>query len=336
MEQQAETERGMSLEELKHIHNESFQKLPPLGSDEYLKYVENAPAVDLAPEVLVRAFRQLPPNGPAARATLERLFRRLPDKSWESLGPMISYARREARNRRTEYEDLLNDGLRRILQDLSGDRGLLAECAWNVFCRHELVDAWRERFGRRGERCPPEEQVETSEEDSKDPLDCLDVPIWHVSLRPTKNARIEEVAERGAIGSALLYVLGLTGVTGSVTLLDRDCVDTTNLNRSPLFTAQHAAEGCRKVDAAFDFLRQLGLDAKVAHGTWREKSDSIAGEPFDVWVSLTNEEGTWAEVPYHLPPIVIHGTTTSGWGIGFAHAQCLFSARRVESFSTAT
>src|SRR6185437_3191193 len=90
-----------------------------------------------------------------------------------------------------------------------------------------------------------------------------------------------------------------------------------NLNRSPLFTALHAAAGRRKVDVAFEALRQLGMGAKRIHGTWRERGDEIARYPFDVWVSLTNEDVALAEIPYQLPPTVIHGTTTSGWGIAF-------------------
>ena len=125
------------------------------------------------------------------------------------------------------------------------------------------------------------------------------------------------VAGVGAIGSALIYVLGLIGASGDLTVLDRDSVETSNLNRSPLFTALHAATSPRKVDVAFESLQQLGIGAKRIHGTWREKGDEIARYPFDVWVSLTNEDGAWAEVPYQLPPTVIHGTTTSGWGIAF-------------------
>ena len=107
------------------------------------------------------------------------------------------------------------------------------------------------------------------------------------------------------------------GGSGNLTLLDRDGVETSNLNRSPLFTAKDAAEQRRKVDVGQDFLRRIGIGANVIHGPWREVADSVSGQRFDVWVSLTNEDGAWSEVPYHLPPPVLHGTTTSGWGIGF-------------------
>jgi len=121
----------------------------------------------------------------------------------------------------------------------------------------------------------------------------------------------------GAIGSALLYILGLMPLEGKITVLDRDAVETSNLNRSPLFTALHAAESRKKATIAEEFLRKVGINTEGVHGTWRENSGRFGQEPFDLWVSLTNEEGAWAEVPFQLPPVVLHGTTTSGWGIGF-------------------
>lgn len=102
MEQQAETEHSSPPEERYRVLDERFQALPPLGSDEYARYLDSAPTQELPPEVLVRAFRQLPTSGIAARKTLERLFRRLPDGSWEYLGPMVIYARRKGRSRKTD------------------------------------------------------------------------------------------------------------------------------------------------------------------------------------------------------------------------------------------
>ncbi len=195
MEQQPATERPGPLEDRRRVLEDQFQALPPLGSDEYIAYVRTAAVGELAPEVLVRAFRQMPPSSPAARETLERLFLRRPDKSWDYLGPMVSYARRRVRkNGPGTYEDLLQDGVRRIVQNLAGKRGNLAEHAWNSYCRQELTDAWRERYGRRGERYPAEELVEESDDDSTDPLDCPDVPSWHACLKPNAAAAIEKIA----------------------------------------------------------------------------------------------------------------------------------------------
>jgi len=125
------------------------------------------------------------------------------------------------------------------------------------------------------------------------------------------------VAGVGAIGSALLYILGLMPVTGCITLLDRDRVETSNLNRSPLFTAMDVVGMRRKIDVGKALLTAMGVECPTVMGTWRDQSGQFVREPFDVWVSLTNEDGAWSEVPFQLPPIVLHGTTTSGWGVGF-------------------
>ena len=114
-----------------------------------------------------------------------------------------------------------------------------------------------------------------------------------------------------------MYVLGLMPLSGRVTVLDRDVVETSNLNRSPLFTAADVVDARRKVDVARSFLMMLGIETDAVMGTWREQSGRFGRECFDVWVSLTNEDGAWAEVPFQLPPVVLHGTTTSEWGIGF-------------------
>jgi hypothetical protein len=125
------------------------------------------------------------------------------------------------------------------------------------------------------------------------------------------------IAGVGAVGSALLYVLSLMPLQGHVTVLDRDVVEASNLNRSPLFTALNAAQSRTKTDVAGGLLRSLGIHVEAVQGAWRDNSERLAESGFDAWVSLTNEDGAWAEVPFQLPPIVLHGTTTSGWGIGF-------------------
>lgn len=121
----------------------------------------------------------------------------------------------------------------------------------------------------------------------------------------------------GAIGSALLYILSLALMCGRLTVVDRDEVDTSNLNRSPLFMAMDAARLRRKTEVAGEFLRDRGVSVREVYGAWREVGESLSREIFDVWVSLTNEDAAWAAVPYQLPPVVLHGTTTSGWGVAF-------------------
>jgi hypothetical protein len=121
----------------------------------------------------------------------------------------------------------------------------------------------------------------------------------------------------GAIGSALAYIMDMAPMIGHVTLFDREAVDGTNLNRSPLFTVLDAFESASKTRAAMRWLeRHSGLSVVPVDGIWRDHGGVFGETPFDTWISLTNEDGAWANVPFQLPPVVLHGTTTSGWGFG--------------------
>lgn len=121
----------------------------------------------------------------------------------------------------------------------------------------------------------------------------------------------------GAIGSALAYLLDFMTLRGRLALLDRDLVETSNLNRSPIFSVWDALAGAEKTVSVSDYLaRQGGLLIEPVTGTWADHGARLAREGFDVWVSLTNEDGAWAQVPFQMPPVVLHGTTTSGWGFG--------------------
>jgi hypothetical protein len=121
----------------------------------------------------------------------------------------------------------------------------------------------------------------------------------------------------GAIGSALAYLADFMVLRGRLVLLDRDRIETSNLNRSPLFTVGDVLAETVKTDSVSDYLsRHDGLRLETVMGTWAENGARLAREGLDVWVSLTNEDGAWAQMPFQLPPVVLHGTTTSGWGFG--------------------
>lgn len=125
------------------------------------------------------------------------------------------------------------------------------------------------------------------------------------------------IAGVGAIGSAFVYIASMMNLTGLVTLFDRDAVDGTNLNRSPLFTVLHAFEQATKTSVAkqvLDAARREGLCVEAMDGVWRDYAGKFGEAGYDVWVSTTNEDGAWASVPFQMPPVVVHGTTTSGWG----------------------
>jgi DNA-directed RNA polymerase specialized sigma24 family protein len=188
----------------KRTIDEIFQALPPLGSDDYVAHISSADKRELPPEVLARALRQLPPTSPAFEATLTRLLRRT-GKTWEYFRPLMAKARRMAVGTH-DYEDVLQDALGRICQILPTNRGELSETAWHAFCRREADDAWRERFGRRGERLPKEDAVgagevdgeadneEQADDSPEKVLECEVLPSWHVKLVDGNNERIEQTA----------------------------------------------------------------------------------------------------------------------------------------------
>lgn len=120
----------------------------------------------------------------------------------------------------------------------------------------------------------------------------------------------------GAIGSSLVYLLDLAEARGHVGLLDRDRVETSNLNRSLLFDISQVLANMRKTELSEFYLQRGYLSVGRHDGSWREMAASVSAERYDIWVSFTNEDGAWAQLPFQLPPVVIQGTTTSGWGFG--------------------
>src|SRR4029078_1822061 len=131
----------------------------------------------------------------AARATLERLFRRT-GRRWDYLGPLVRYIRRRSQDEELgTHEDILQDALRRILETLPTSRGIYAEGAWHSFCRWESSEAWRERYGARGKRIPSEELLPDRGDETTEREDLLavasEVPPWHSILEENQVARIE-------------------------------------------------------------------------------------------------------------------------------------------------
>lgn len=178
-------------------HEIIFQSLPPLDSPEFIQFVKTAAVSDLPPEVLVRVFRQLPPASPTSRIVLERLFQKR-GACWDYLGSVVALARRRSKSfPRDDYQDLLQDAVERILRILPTERGKYAERSWNAFCYHELIEAWRVKYGRRGERYPLEEQADDENKELQDlAIYCRGVPPWHGLAEPNAIAEIEGVALR--------------------------------------------------------------------------------------------------------------------------------------------
>jgi hypothetical protein len=119
----------------------------------------------------------------------------------------------------------------------------------------------------------------------------------------------------GAIGSALIYLARMEPMGGTLGILDVDKVETSNLNRTPLFNARDVADETLKVDVVLEYLRGSGVVTERFDGWWEDVSGAVRSEPWDYWITLTNEHGVWTELPFLQPPVLLHATTTSGWGI---------------------
>jgi DNA-directed RNA polymerase specialized sigma24 family protein len=184
---------GLKLSSRSARNEKVFAALPPLGSKEYIQHIQTAETETLPPEVLARALRQLPPGCEASRETFARLFRRRSDGGWDYLGAMVAYARR--RSSPNDYEDRVQDALKRILEILPTARGEFAERAWHTFCVHELIEAWRERFGKRGERLPREIPMQDEDNEDGDSLPRgLQARFPHVRFKLSQVEIIEETA----------------------------------------------------------------------------------------------------------------------------------------------
>lgn len=119
----------------------------------------------------------------------------------------------------------------------------------------------------------------------------------------------------GAVGSSAVYCMRMAGLKGQITILDRDLVDITNLNRSPIFGRQ--TYGCAKSVVAAEHLAGSALEA-TAHGLWWEQyimERDRSTLQFDVWLPLANERGVRWSMQNSVPPAMVHASTTSNWGV---------------------
>jgi DNA-directed RNA polymerase specialized sigma24 family protein len=153
-------EEASAAAEFHRETNAIFQALPPLGSDEYLRHIADAPTDALPPQVLVRAYRELANAGPsmmdAANRTFKRLIRKT-GKRFEYLGPAVDYLHdRIPRNQYfQDLEDLLQETMIIMANVLPTERGSFGEKSWFRFARQCANEAWRSRVGRKGEKQEP-------------------------------------------------------------------------------------------------------------------------------------------------------------------------------------
>ena len=119
----------------------------------------------------------------------------------------------------------------------------------------------------------------------------------------------------GSVGSSAAYCMRMVGVTGNVTVVDKDVVKIENFNRSPIFGRQ--TTGLSKSEAVAAHLTESRLRT-VARTVWW--NDYIARQdrftlPFDVWLPLANDHGVRFSMQNNVPPVMIHASTTANWGV---------------------
>lgn len=119
----------------------------------------------------------------------------------------------------------------------------------------------------------------------------------------------------GAVGSSATYCMRMAGLKGEITILDKDVVKISNLNRSPILGRQ--TFGCLKSTVVAEYLAGSALKA-TAHSLWWDdyiSQQTRVALQFDVWLPLANEHGVRSSMQNNVPPAMVHASTTSNWGV---------------------
>ena len=128
----------------------------------------------------------------------------------------------------------------------------------------------------------------------------------------------------GAVGSNIIYFLGLLGTSADLFLVDHDVVTIENLDRSLLFGLPDASPREEpKVEAAVRATEPFpALRVHPIRSKWAEYAGSRyrVGD-FDLALALANEDGVWPAMSEAILPLTLQATTDADWGVAFgAHA----------------
>lgn len=117
----------------------------------------------------------------------------------------------------------------------------------------------------------------------------------------------------GAVGSAVVFLLPILGLTGRFELVDRDPVDGPNLNRAPLFMV--ADVGRPKVSVCADYLGRHGITATPVEAWFDEAVAArrvVRARP-DLVIPAANERDVRHLIQHQVPPLQVYGTTGRNW-----------------------
>jgi len=117
----------------------------------------------------------------------------------------------------------------------------------------------------------------------------------------------------GAVGSSMAYLLPLVNAKARLVLVDKDPVDITNLNRSPLFFYEDFK--APKTRTLATYLRRAGFDVDDVPMWFDEAllAKRIFAERPDIVIPAANEHGVRLAVQQQVPPIQVYGTTGRDW-----------------------
>lgn len=117
----------------------------------------------------------------------------------------------------------------------------------------------------------------------------------------------------GAVGSATLYFLRHLSLHDTLTVVDPDCVDISNLNRTPLFTVHDAVHDTAKVSVVERFMSD-----SISTSTYEQWYSEFVHErgtgDRDVLLPVANERQVRSVIQDNYPPVMVH-TTTGDWEV---------------------
>ena len=124
----------------------------------------------------------------------------------------------------------------------------------------------------------------------------------------------------GAVGSNIIYFLGLIGASADLVVVDHDVVKIENLDRSLLFGLEEAyPRETPKVEAVLRAVESFpSLRVRPVRSKWVEYAmDGYRVGNFDLALALANEDQVWPAMANAVLPLTLQATTDSDWGVAF-------------------
>lgn len=123
----------------------------------------------------------------------------------------------------------------------------------------------------------------------------------------------------GAVGSSFDFILSLTNFHGRFSLIDFDSVEPPNIISSLLFTKQDALRKQKKVEICAGALSNSICKPSPFDGDYSDfiQQSAYAKNYPDLILCFANEHNIWSTIQYNYPPVVLHATTTSNWGVNY-------------------